>query len=232
MKESLSIFFPAYGDEKTIPILVEKAIKNIKKLRIKDFEIIVVDDGSPDNVGEVIDKLAKKYKFFKAIHHKKNKGYGGALKSGIANSSKQWVFYTDGDAQYDVDEFPKLWANRNKGDIINGYNLKRGDQWYRALIGNIYFYGAKLIFGLKTKQIDCDFRLMKNKIFDKVKLKSNEGFICIEMMKKIQDAGFKFYELPVKHYPRIEGKSTFFTPMRIIKTLWNFFKFRIQLFFE
>lgn len=231
MKEGISIFFPAYNDAGSIEHLVETATSVVKNLT-DNYEIIVVNDGSQDNTKKIINSLAKKYKFFKAVHHEKNKGYGGALKTAISNCTKDWIFYTDGDGQYNPRELIKLWKVRDKADIINGYKIKRGDGFYRTLIGRMYHYLAKFMFGLKVKDVDCDFRLMKRKIFDNIKLESNSGFACVEMVKKIQNKGYKFFEVPVNHYPRQSGNSQFFTPKKIIKTLLTFLKFRIRLFFE
>jgi len=212
---SLTIFFPAYNDEKTIGQLVIKSI-NIAKELTKDYEVIVIDDCSPDKSGIIADKLAKKHKEVKVIHHKKNKGYGGALKSGFYNASKDLIFYTDGDAQYNVEELKKLFPHITKVDIVNGYKIKRADKFHRVILGRLYHWTVKLLFNLKIRDVDCDFRLMKRNIFDKIKLKSNSGVICVELMRKIKMNKFKIKEIPVHHYSRQYGHSQFFNFGRII----------------
>ena len=223
IKQSISAFFPCYNDEGTVELMYKKLIVILKKLT-NNYEIIIVDDCSPDNSGKIADKIAKKDKHVKVIHHKKNKGYGGALQSGFNASTKDLVFYTDGDAQYDVMELEKLIPFINKYDVVNGYKIKRNDPFYRKLLGAIYQYSVRLLFNLKVKDVDCDFRLMHRTIFDNIKLKENTGLICTEMMRKIQSRGFTIKNVPVHHYLRVYGKSQFFRPKRIIKTLLGLIK--------
>ena len=216
-KYSISAFFPAYHDEKTIELMVDRLRKILPKLT-DDYEIIIVDDCSPDKSGEIADKLAKKYKFIKVIHHSKNKGYGGALKSGFNASTKDLVFYTDGDAQYDVRELPNLYKYIDKYDIVTGNKIKRADKFYRILVSKIHYKFIRFIFGIKVKDISGDFRLFKKYVLDKVKFESNSGTICLEMIKKLQSAGFSIKEVPVHHYSRISGESTYFNIIDIYDT--------------
>lgn len=227
---SISVFFPAYNDASTIPLLVEDAVKTLKKIT-DNYEVIIVDDGSKDNTAQVADRLSRKYKKVRAIHHDKNNGYGAALKTGIRNSRKDFIFYTDGDGQYDAKELEKLVDNLNGADMVNGYKLKRSDKVYRIILGKMYNWMSKLLFNIKLKDIDCDFRLMKRSIFNKISLESNSGVICVEMMRKIQKAGFKIVEVPVHHYPRVSGQSQFFKLGRIILVFeglaWQWWKLMV-----
>ncbi|MBS3152099.1 glycosyltransferase family 2 protein [Candidatus Woesearchaeota archaeon] len=220
INQSISTFFPSYNDEGTIELMYNRLTEVLTKIT-NNYEIIIVDDCSPDRGGQIADSIAKKDKHVKVIHHEKNKGYGGALRSGFNNSTKDLVFYTDGDAQYDVKELVKLVPYINKYDVVNGYKMKRNDPFYRKLLGSIYQHSVKFLFNLKVKDVDCDFRLMHRKVFDKVKLTESTGLICTEMMRKIQTAGFTIKNVPVHHYPRVYGKSQFFRPKRIIKTLFG-----------
>jgi hypothetical protein len=128
------------------------------------------------------------------------------------------VFYTDGDAQYDVKELRLLYeAFSDQVDLVNGWKRKRHDPWFRIVIGKIYQYLIKYSFRLQLKDVDCDFRLMRRAIFDQVTLESNSGVICVEMMKKIQDAGFRLTEVPVSHYHRLYGHSQFFNWRRLLR---------------
>ncbi|MFZ5799964.1 MAG: glycosyltransferase family 2 protein [Candidatus Omnitrophota bacterium] len=216
---SLSIFFPAYNDSGTIASMVVTAVLTAREIT-DDFEIIVVNDCSGDGTEAILEELKKVYPQLKAIHHKKNRGYGGALKSGFSACSKDLIFYTDGDAQYDARELKVLYAKlKDDIDVVNGYKLSRSDPFYRALIGRSYHTLAKLLFGLKIRDVDCDFRLMRRRIFDRVKLEMDSGVICVEMVKKIQDAGFKFAEAPVHHYYRSYGGSQFFKIFNIYRAL-------------
>ena len=214
----LSIFFPAYNDSGTIASLVITALQTARRLT-PDFEVIVVNDGSADATGEIADELARTYPEVRVVHHPRNRGYGGALRSGFAAATREFVFYTDGDAQYDPAEMETLWAAlRDDVDLVNGYKISRSDPFHRIVIGRAYHHTVKLLFGLRVRDVDCDFRLMRRAIFDRVSLYKNSGVICLEMMKKIQDAGFRIAEVPVHHYHRTHGRSQFFNFRRLFKT--------------
>ena len=215
----LSVFFPAYNDSGTIGSLVISAVQAAATLT-PDYEVLVINDGSRDETAHILDELARVYPaHVRIIHHAKNRGYGGALRSGFEHAAKDLVFYTDGDAQYDPTEMAGLWARLTDDvDWVNGWKISRSDPLHRIVIGRIYHHTVKLLFGLKVRDVDCDFRLMRRHIFDVVQLEKNSGVICLEMMKKFQDAGFRVAEVPVHHYHRAYGKSQFFNFRRIFKT--------------
>lgn len=216
-KLSISVFFPCYNDAGTIASMVELATLTLKKVA-GDFEVIVVDDGSSDASRKILKELARKNKYLKLVFHEKNRGYGGALISGFKNATCEYVFYTDGDFQYDVSELELLVEKLSPNvDIVQGYKIKRHDPWYRIFIGDMYNFAVKLAFNLKIKDVDCDFRLIRRAVFNKVKLEHNSGVITVEMVKKIQDANFKFVEVAVSHYFRSYGRSQFFNFRRIFR---------------
>ncbi len=217
MNKSLSIFFPVYNDWATIGSLVAQAITTAEKLT-DDYEIILVNDGSKQMTVDVLNHLEKTYDKVRVIHHEKNRGYGGALRTGFKECKKDLIFYTDGDAQYDVTELTKLYERMNgKVDIVNGWKIKRSDPFYRVVIGKFYHYFTKWLFGFKIRDVDCDFRLMKREIFDHIELESDSGLICVEMIKKMTDAGYVFDEVGVTHHFRPSGKSQFFNFKRIFR---------------
>jgi glycosyltransferase involved in cell wall biosynthesis len=215
----LSVFFPAYNDSGTIGSLVIRAVQVAATLT-PDFEVIVVDDGSRDATPLILDELAEQYPAnVRVVHHATNLGYGGALRSGFAAAGKDLVFYTDGDAQYDPAEMTALWHRLEPGiDWVNGYKISRSDPLHRVITGRLYHHIVKMLFGLRVRDVDCDFRLMRRSIFDVVRLEKDSGVICLEMMKKFQDAGFRVAEVPVHHYHRSHGKSQFFNFRRIFRT--------------
>lgn len=214
---SISVFFPCYNDAGTIGSMVELATLTCRQIAQK-FEIIVVDDGSEDNSRQILRELTKINPYLRLVFHEKNRGYGGALISGFGASGLDWVFYTDGDAQYDVGELALLTQKvSEKIDIVQGYKIKRHDPWYRIVIGNIYNFGVKLAFGIKIRDVDCDFRLIRRSVFDKVRLTHQSGVITVEMVKKLEEAGFKFAEIPVSHYNRTYGSSQIFNWRRLIR---------------
>ena len=184
-----------------------------------DYEILVVDDGSSDHSRAILRELEKKYDRLKVTYHEKNRGYGGALKAGFSWATKEFLFYTDGDFQYDVSEIANLLPEMKEGiDIVNGYKMGRSDPFYRKIIGRTYHRIMKLLFNFKIRDVDCDFRLIRRSVFDKIQLEYNSGVICVEMVKKMQDAGFQFAEVPVNHYFRAYGKSQFFNIKRVFNT--------------
>ena len=217
-RPGLSIFFPAYNDAGTIASLAIVAHMTARTLT-DDYEVIVIDDGSPDHTGALLDEMAAHFPWLKVVHHGKNRGYGGALRTGFETASKELVFYTDGDAQYDPGEVTELWnALRDDVDWVNGWKISRSDPLHRIVIGRVYHHTVKLLFGLTVRDTDCDFRLMRRRIFDTVRLEKNSGVICLEMMKKFKDAGFRVAEVPVHHFHRTHGKSQFFNFRRIART--------------
>ncbi|HXG66332.1 MAG TPA: glycosyltransferase family 2 protein [Blastocatellia bacterium] len=218
-KPSISVFFPAYNDAGTIASMVALSDRTLRRLT-DDYEIIVVNDGSADNTAQVLSELEPLYPRLRVVHHPTNLGYGTALRTGFASATKDLIFYTDGDAQYDVREMEKLLPLMTDDvDIVNGYKISRSDPLHRVIIGNIYCWTVKLAFGIKIKDVDCDFRIVRRSSFNRVRLHSTSGTICVEMIKSFQDAGLRFAECPVHHYHRIYGKSQFFNFRRLFKTL-------------
>jgi glycosyltransferase involved in cell wall biosynthesis len=214
----LSVFFPAYNDSGTIASMVIRAVQAASELT-PDYEVIVVDDGSADATPAIVDELVRTYPRVRVIHHSTNRGYGGALQTGFRSASKEFIFYTDGDAQYDPAELAALWAKMTpEADLVNGYKISRSDPIHRIVIGRLYHHIVSLLFGLTVRDVDCDFRLLRRAIFERIDLEKTSGVICLEMMKKIEDARFRIVEVPVHHYHRAFGKSQFFNVRRIIKT--------------
>ena len=219
---SISAFFPAYHDGGTIPSLVMLVCKTLAQVT-DDYEVIVVNDGSNDDpadyTGEVLAELARYNPCVRVITHPQNRGYGAALRTGFAAATKEWVFYTDGDAQYDPRELRLLVdALRADVDIVNGYKIARSDPLHRVLIGRLYHHLVRLVFGLPLRDTDCDFRLFRRSLLERVTLESDSGTIALELVKKFHDAGARFVEVPVHHYHRAYGRSQFFNFRRLYRT--------------
>lgn len=226
---SISIFFPAYNDGGTIASLVLQAIDVARRLT-SDFEVIIVNDGSADATREIANELSRMYPQVRVVHHAHNRGYGGALRTGFATATKDLIAYTDGDAQYDPQEFELLWKQLTPDvDVVTGYKISRSDPWYRIIIGRLYHFTVKILFRLRVRDVDCDFRLLRREVFDRVKLERNTGVICLELMRKIQDAGLTIVEAPVHHYHRTHGRSQFFNFRRVFRTGIDVLKLWIAL---
>ena len=216
---SISAFFPAYNDAPSLPSLVGKAFETLESCT-RDFEVIVVNDGSRDETAAVLGELGRKHgERLRVITHARNRGYGAALRSGIAAATKDLVFYTDGDGQYDVGELPKL-LERMEPDValVNGYKLSRSDPWRRIWIGRLYNRFARWLFGVRLRDIDCDFRLMRRRQLQQIHLESTSGTICLELVKNLEMGGGRIEEVGVSHYPRLYGRSQFFRVRSLLTT--------------
>lgn len=219
-RPSISAFFPAYNDGGTIASMVITAVQTLRELT-DDFEVLVVHNGSTDYTPQVLAELQSLYPTeFRLLDYPYPLGYGGALRIGFANATKDLIFYTDGDGQYDPRELKALFqAMSPEIDMVNGYKMQRHDPLHRLIIGGLYQRVVKTMFGLRLRDVDCDFRLMRRSIFDRITLTERSGVICVELMKNIQDAGFKLAEVPVHHHFRAYGGSQFFNLPRIYRSL-------------
>ena len=218
MAESISVFFPAFNDEGSIGGLVGDALAVLPTLA-DDYEVIVVNDGSTDRTAAVLDELARTEPRLRVVHHEVNRGYGAALRTGFASATKELVFYTDGDGQYDVRELARLRPLLTAGvDIVNGYKIQRADVWRRKALGAAYNRLAHLLFNIPIRDVDCDFRLLRRRAVDGLELVSSSGCICVELVHKLHRRGCVFAEVPVRHLPRAHGRSQFFTLRRVGRT--------------
>ena len=228
-KNSISVFFPAFNDEGSIVTLVEDALKVLPALT-NDYEVIVVNDGSTDSTKVLLDGLAQRSKYVKIIHHSHNRGYGAALITGFRHASKEFVFYTDGDGQFSVQDLTKMVPLMdNTVDAVNGFKVKRADGLHRILIGNLYNFLAKLFFNIPIRDVDCDFRLIRLSAIRKIDLVSSSGIICVELVRRLHASGCRFAEVPVNHYPRRFGRSQFFTPLQVARLVAGFFTLWVKL---
>ncbi len=217
---SLSVFFPAYNDAPSLPGLLRKTFATLEPY-VADYEVIVVDDGSRDGTGQVLEQLRREYSpWLRVVTHAHNRGYGGALRSGFAAAQKEFVFYTDGDGQYDVGELPRLLELAGPATgLVNGYKLERHDPRHRVWIGTVYNFCARLLFRIRIRDIDCDYRLIRRALLAKIRLTSTSGTICVELVRKLELSGCQVVEVGVHHYPRLHGRSQFFRIRSLAVTL-------------
>lgn len=227
-KESISIFFPAYNEEKAIEKSVGAALEVAERLFI-DYEVIVVDDGSRDRTGAIADRLAAADPKVRVVHHTVNRGYGAALRSGFAAARKELVFFTDGDGQFDLSELEKLLPLIVEADLAIGYRLKRVDPPHRLLYARLYKLLISLLFGLWVKDIDCAFKLIRKDALRSLDLKSDGALISAELLIKAKKKGLRIKEVGVHHYSRQGGQPTGGKFSVAFKALLEIFKFWWEL---
>ena len=223
---TLSVFFPAYYDEKNIGKVVDKAVEVCESLSLKDYEINIIEDGSPDRTGEVADELARKYPKVRVTHHEKNMGYGSTLWDGFKNAKFDYVFYTDGDNQFDLDELKKFVSLIPYSDIVVGSRKKKQYSKYRKLTSFVYNVILRFSFGIDYIDIDCAFKLFKRDLFDKINITTKDAFIDAEIMIQAKALGYTSTELGVRHLPRVDGISTAARPSIILRTIKEIYHYR------
>ncbi len=219
---SLSVFFPCHNEVGNIERLVLRTLEVLPNVA-DQFEIIIVNDGSRDGTRELADRLASEHAAVRAIHHEENRGYGGALKSGFAASRYEFVFFTDGDGQFDVGEITLLMALLDRADIGVGWRMKRADPFIRLVNAKAYCTMIRLLFGLKVRDIDCAFKLLPRKVLESVELHSDGALISAELLIKARHAGFTVAETGVHHYPRLAGQQSgarLSVIVRMFRELW------------
>jgi glycosyltransferase involved in cell wall biosynthesis len=215
---SLSIFFPAYNEEANIAKSVEKAVEVAKRLT-SNYEILVVNDGSSDNTADVVQALCEQNPHVRLINHAQNQGYGGALMSGFINATKGWIFFSDADLQFDLDELDRLVEKTDTNDVVLGYRIKRNDPFMRLLNAKGWNFLNRALFGLRVKDIDCAFKLFKSETVKPIlrNMQSRGAMISAELLIRLHRNGVGFAEVGVNHYPRKMGSATGAKPSVIIR---------------
>lgn len=228
--DSLSVFFPVHNEEENITLTLEKAIAVLKKLSLKNYEIILVENGSSDRSSEVVDQLAQRYQFVKALHLPMG-GYGYALRAGFENARYDWVVYTDADGQFDFSELTKFLEKTGDSDVIYSYKIKRSDNFFRVLAAKGWALSLFLFFGLAIKDVDTGFKMVSKKVLDKISpLESTVGgMINAELIIKAKREGFRITQVPVYHYPRKMGNATGVKLNVIIQSYMDLLKLRWNL---
>ena len=204
---SISVFFPCYNEQDNITRVVEQALTVLEKLNA-DFEVIIVNDGSSDRTGQIAEEIAGQKDRVKVVHHGTNLGYGAALQSGFKAATKEFVFYTDGDGQFDINEMPPLLRLMEQYDIVSCYRLNRQDNLIRKINGWCWTKLVCLLFGMKIRDIDCAFKLYKREIFDNIKVVSTGALIDAEILARAVRKGYRVTQQGIHHYPRTAGAQT------------------------
>ncbi len=206
--QSISVFFPAYNEMSNLPTTVSETRRVLDELGL-DYEIIVVDDGSTDGTSTLADSMAAKDPRLRVVHHETNKGYGAALASGLRAATKDLVFYTDADNQFDVEELRHFLPALEDADMVLGYRVRRQDPWPRLIVARVYNWMIRVLFGLRVRDIDCSFKLLRRALVENMEVKSQTGLGDAEILVKALKAGARVAELPVSHFRRMRGMTSY-----------------------
>lgn len=206
-QKSISVFLPALNEQENIRACVQSVRKYLSR-RFKDYEILVVSNGSTDNTDKIVKELAKRNKHIRLVNDRKI-GYGEALKSGFKHSSGDLIFYTDADNQYNIEDLDILLPKLSSYDIVAGFRIKRQDPLMRIFIGEVYNIVIRILFNLDVRDVDASFKLYKKDVFKKIELKANTGLVDAEILIKAKKKGFKIGQIGVTHYPRTKGQTAY-----------------------
>ena len=216
--DSISVFFPVYKDEFTVARITEKAIKVCADLT-DCYEIIIVDDASPDRSGEIADELAAKYEAVQVIHHDHNRGYGAAVRTGLATCRYEWIGFTDGDDEYDLYDLKKLWKLRSYYDLVITFRYMRRYSGFRIIVSKVYNAVLRRLFYIRYRDVSTGLRLARKSVVDQLDLESNSPFIGAEIAIKTMLKGYRVGEMGIQTFPREFGSGNATSPQNIYRTI-------------
>jgi glycosyltransferase involved in cell wall biosynthesis len=229
----LTFFFPAYNEEENIETTVRRALDEIGPLVDGSIEVLAVDDGSTDRTPELADALAEADPRVR-VHHQENRGYGGALRAGFANSRGELICFSDGDLQFDLREMARLLDRLNDPtkkpvDGVIGWRMRRRDPPHRIFIAKTYNAVVSVVFGLRVRDIDCAMKLFRREVFDGLRLDADSPFLSAELLIKLRARGERLAQVGVTHYPRAAGTNTGASFRKILRTFRDIGKLRWAL---
>jgi len=222
---SLSIFYPAYYDERNLPKVVESTLAVLDRLGVTDYDITIIEDGSPDGTARVADELAARHPAVRVIHHEVNQGYGATLAEGFRQAGRDHVFYTDGDNQFDLEELGKFLALLPHTDIVSGFRVKKQYSTYRRFTSWCYNLLLRMVFGIQDRDVDCAFKLYPTELFRRIEIESRDAMIDAEIAIQARLLGYRTTQVGVTHLPRTHGISTGARPSVIFRTLLEIYRF-------
>lgn len=227
----LSFFFPALNEEDNVAPIVDEALAVLPRFA-DDFEVTVVDDGSSDRTGAIADELARKDPRVRVIHHGTRRGYGGAVRSGLVSARKPWVFFTDGDRQFALEDLAHLIGASDGADAVVGFRKKRADPPRRLFVAWVYNHLIRLLFGGAWRDVDCAFKLFRRDVFERVPLervRSNGAFFSPELLVTLQRAGIRVRQVGVRHFPRTAHEPKGASPRVILRAIRDLLRLRVRL---
>lgn len=232
--KSLTVVLPAYNEAENLPLMVAEVVAAVQTL-VDEFEVIVVDDGSLDNTAEVVQQLTADYPQLRLVKHEVNKGYGTAVWTGLTSASKELIFFTDADRQFDLHEISRLLDQIPQADLVVGYRQPRRDPFMRRLNGRGWSWLVTVLFGYTARDIDCAFKLMRRQVVEHLwhEVASGGATFSAEFLVRARRAGFRLVEAPVYgHRPRVAGNPTGAKPAVIVRAFRELVRFRLRLWRE
>jgi len=225
---SITVFFPCYNEEANVENTTKAALRTLSRIS-DDFEVIIVNDGSKDKTGEIADRLAAEHPNVRAVHNNPNLGYGGALQHGFREATKTWIFYTDGDGQFDFDEIDQLLPLLDRYDIISCYRLDRQDSFIRKVNAFAWTTLVNVVFNLWLRDIDCAFKIFPRKLFGEIEMKSMGALIDAEVLARAKRLGYTIGQTGVHHYARTAGEQSGANLRVIARAFKELFKLRKEI---
>lgn len=214
---ALTLLFPCYNEESNVGRMIEQAVKVGQEYGL-DYEVVVVDDGSSDRTADIVRAAAGEDPHVRLVRHDRNRGYGAALRSGLRSATKDFVFLTDGDNQFQLADIEKLFSKIDGCDVVTGYRISRRDQAHRRFAGAAWTRAVRLLFGLRVRDIDCAFKLFRRRCLQGLELESDHLLIHAEILARLQKKGCKIEEIGVPHYPRTAGKASATALPKVLKS--------------
>ena len=207
--QEISVVLPAFNEEANVEEVVRNCVAYLEQ-RLPDYELLVVNDGSRDRTGEILDRLAVQLPRLRPLHHPQNRGYGAALRTGFGAATKRFVFYMDGDGQFDIHDLDRLLPLATDDDhIVTGFRIERRDPFLRRLNAKLFGnFLVRVMLGVRVRDLNCAFKLIPKKVFDRITLESTGALINAEIYGYAVRRGFGIKEVGVHHYPRTAGVQT------------------------
>ena len=228
---SLTVSLPAYNEADNIARMID-AVRSEAGPLVDELEIVVVDDGSSDATGDIVRQISEEDSRVRLIQHPVNQGYGSAVRDAVWAATKELIFLTDSDLQFDLSELGRLLPLIDEGDLVVGYRYARNDPWHRTLFGHGWSWLVNLLFGYTVRDVDCAFKLFRREVIDTIRVESGGAMFSAEFLVRAKKAGFKIVEEPVSHRPRVAGSSTGSRPDVILRGFRELLKVRWRMWME
>ncbi|TMA46297.1 MAG: glycosyltransferase family 2 protein [Deltaproteobacteria bacterium] len=213
---SLSAFFPAHNEEENL-VPMAAALLSVLPAVADEWELVVVDDGSEDATGRLADELAAAHPRVRVVHHRTNRGYGAAVRSGLAAARYDYVFFTDGDHQFDVRQIVRLIPALDRADAVVGYRAHRSDPALRRLNAAGWNLLVRRLLGLPVRDVNCAFKLLRREALAGIILEAEGAMVSAELLARLQARGVRMVEVAVDHFPRRHGMSSGARPRVIVR---------------